>query len=112
MLRYQTRLPLLGLEFAIAVETKLPKKDIVHKIQMMGGKISDVVHQKIAAIISNGDKIEPFEGDMKWALDRGILLIPEEFLNEVMDNDPIEVMLNMDMCNRQSSQYANVRILY
>lgn len=98
--RFQIKQPLFDMDFYFIGETKQPKNEIIKKIRLMGGKIATRIHNGLTAVISNVDKVKEVESDMKDALLHTIQVVPEEFLDEVMDNDPIELIVKKDLSGR------------
>lgn len=86
------------MEFLIVGETKKPLEHIVHKIRLMGGTIAQNMHSSLAAVISTSEQVDEAKGDIKEAFFRRIQVIPEEFLDEVIDYyDPIALIVKNDL---------------
>ncbi|XP_055300545.1 poly [ADP-ribose] polymerase-like isoform X2 [Sitodiplosis mosellana] len=85
------------MEFFIVGATKLPRKDIEHKIQAMGGKMTSTIHGYLAAVISNAEEVQVGEGMIREAFIQRIQVISDDFLNEVMDHHPIEVIARSNL---------------
>lgn len=87
------------MEFVIFGETKNSHIDIKNKILEMGGKIGANVQCSTAAIITN-DNFDPksLEQQIEEARKHQIHLISEEYLDEVMDNDPIKLIVEKSLC--------------
>lgn len=100
--RLHTKQPLFDMEICIIGEIKLPKKDIEKKIKAMGGKIASQIHDGLAAVISTAKDVNrAYDDDLREAFMRGIQVVPEEFLEDViMCDDPIQLIVRMDMSNR------------
>lgn len=90
--RSYAKQPLFGMEFFIIGENKKPQIDIANQIQVLGGKIASRIHSRIAAIISNVNEVEKVGGPMTNAQLHGIQVVPEEFLDEVPNGDPCELI--------------------
>ena len=92
-----TKQPLFGMDFCIVGETNMPREDIENKIEAMGGKITTKVHAELAAVISNAEEMKNFSEMIKEAFMHRIQVVPDSFLNDVMNNDPIEVIVKNDL---------------
>lgn len=93
----QVKQPLFGMQFLIIGATKKSQADIIHKIRLMGGKMATKIHRELAAVISNSDEVNRAESDIKDAFLRRIQVVSEDFLDKVMDNDPIDVIVKSDL---------------
>lgn len=85
------------MEFMFIGETKRPKNDLEELIRKMGGKIATKIHKGLAAVISNKQEVNRTGSSTREAALHRIQVIPEEFIDEVMDNDPIEVIKKNDL---------------
>ncbi|XP_055303260.1 poly [ADP-ribose] polymerase-like [Sitodiplosis mosellana] len=103
-----TKQPLFNMEFFIVGATKLPRKDIEHKIQAMGGKMASRIHGYLAAVISNAEEVQIGEGMIREAFIQRIQVISDDFLNEVMDHDPIEVIARSDLSKWGKDPYERM----
>lgn len=94
--------PLFDMEMCIIGETKTPKKDIEKKIKAMGGKIVSQIHDGLAAVISTAKDVNrAYDDDIRDAFMRGIQVVPEEILDEVIVcDDPIQLIIAQDMSKR------------
>lgn len=90
--RLYTKQPLFNMEFFIVGATKLPRQEIERKVRAMGGKMATRIHSNLTAVISNAEVVETGEGIIREAFIHRIQVIPDDFLNEVLDNDPIKVI--------------------
>lgn len=95
--RLHAKQPLFGMDFMIIGEMKQSISEIEDKIRKMGGKIVAKFHTGIAAVISNEHEVNEATGNIRDAFIHRIQVIPERFLDDVMDNDPIEVIAKSDM---------------
>lgn len=111
LFRYQTKQPLFGMEFVIIGELRRPKTEIEHKIRNMGGKVVSNVHRGIAAVISTQREVNEAGEMMRGAFTNQIQVIPEECIDEVMNNDLIEVFnrKNMNIEGKHVCKYCSVR---
>lgn len=85
------------MEFIIVGSTKMPRADVKNKIEQLGGKIASRVHTHLAAVISNAEEVRDCTGMIKDAFMHRIQVIPDDFLDDVMENDPIEVIVKKDL---------------
>lgn len=85
------------MEFFIVGATKQPQQEIERKIQAMGGKMATRIHANLTAVISNAEVVAIGEGIIREAFINRIQVISDDFLNEVMDNDPIAVIVRNDL---------------
>lgn len=91
--------PLFDMEFFIIGETERTQNEIEHKIKQMGGRLADKVHANLAAVISNGNEINQVETVMEVAKRYGIHVVPEKFVDDVKDSDPVQLIITMDLSN-------------
>lgn len=98
------------MEFLIIGETKQLKNDIEHKIRLMGGKVVKIMHKDIAAVISNAAELQRIEGDIKSAAQLGIHVVSEEFLDDVIDNDPTKVIEENELSNWGRNVWLSLQI--
>lgn len=98
--RYQSKQPLSNMEFVIIGETERPKSDIEDKIRKMGGKVVSNVHKGTAAVISTRREVNKAGRDMRDVLLTRVQVITEDFIDEVLNNDPMEVFTRKNMNNR------------
>lgn len=89
--------PLFGMEFVIVGETLKSKDEIQNKIKQMGGKLIEAVHANVAAIISNANEVTKMEQAMRDAKSNGIHVVPETFIDDVKNIDPLELMVMCDL---------------
>lgn len=89
--------PLFDMEFVIIGETRMAREDIEYKIREMGGKIVSTVHENLTAVISNASEVNGCTEMIKKAFMHRIQVISDDFLDEVMDNDPIELIARKDL---------------
>lgn len=97
--RLYVKQPLFDMEFFILGETIKSQEDIEQKIQKMGGKLAKTIHENLAAVISNADEIKQMGTVMDVVKKYGIHVVPEEFIEEVKDNDPVALITMMDLSN-------------
>lgn len=90
------------MEICIIGETNKPRDVIENKIRAMGGKITRNVHDYLGVIISNAKEVSRgYDDDIRGAKIRGIQVVPENFLDQVMScDDPIQLIVQMDMSER------------
>ncbi|XP_055303145.1 poly [ADP-ribose] polymerase-like [Sitodiplosis mosellana] len=103
-----TKQPLFDMEFCIVGETGISQEDIEKKIEAMGGKITSKVHTSLAAVISNANEVKNYSELIKDAFIHRIQVIPDDFLNEVMENDPIEVIVKNDLTKWGKDPYERM----
>lgn len=85
------------MEFFIVGDTEKPRNVIESKIQAMGGKMASRIHANVTAVISSADEVKYDSIMIREAIIQRIQVIPDDFLNKVMDNDPIEVIVKNDL---------------
>lgn len=83
--------------FFIYGETKIPRKDIEYKIQAMGGKMASRIHSSLVAVISNENEVKNKSILMQNVFVERVQVIPDDFLDEVMENDPIKVIVTKNL---------------
>lgn len=108
--RIQAKQPLFGMEFVIIGETEKPKSEIEDKIRKMSGKIVPVAYRGVAAVISSRREMNNPGEDMRDILMTRIQVVPDDCIDEVIDNDPIEVFTkrNMNIRGVDVSEYIDV----
>lgn len=84
------------MEFVIIGETIKSKDEIENKIKQMGGKLIEHVHANVAAVISNPEEVTKMGQVMRDAKANGIHVVPETFIDDVKNIDPLELMV---LCN-------------
>lgn len=94
-----TKQPLFDMEFYLFGETRMPREEVEYKIRAMGGKIASKVHTHLAAVISNAKEVKEHNEVIKEAFMHRIQVIPDDFLDEVMDNDPVLLIVKKDLSN-------------
>lgn len=92
--------PLFGMEFFIFGQTKKPQAEIIHKIHFMGGKLAKNVHRELTAVISNANEVDEPGEMIQEAITRRIQVIGDEFLDDVMNDDPIKLIVKNDLSKR------------
>lgn len=95
--RLHVKQPLFDMEFMIVGETSRPKSEIENRIKQMGGKLCMQFHQTLSAIISNAEEITKMEPIMKDAKTYGIHIVPETFIDEVKNSDPLQLITKLDL---------------
>lgn len=72
---------------------------IQQAIKQMGGKVSLKIHQNLTAVISTRDEVQCMGDFMKHAKQFKIHVIPVEFLDQVLEGDPISFIINGSLCD-------------
>ncbi|XP_031632849.1 poly [ADP-ribose] polymerase-like [Contarinia nasturtii] len=104
-----TKQPLFNLEFVIIGDTKYPRNVIENKIRAMGGKVtSGPIHSRIAAVISNADAVNKGDKEVNNACIYSIQVISDELLDQVMDNDPIDLIVKNDLSKWGRNPYDRI----
>lgn len=85
------------MEFYIIGTTEKSTEEIEDKIQLMGGTLATKIHAKLAAIISNANEVQRMGDEMVIAQSFGIQVITEDYLEKLKDNDPINLMIDMNL---------------
>lgn len=106
MNRLHAMQPLFNMEFFVFGETIQTHDEIEEKIKKMGGKLSDKIHSKLAAVISNVDELQKMGKEMIDAQAFGIQVISEQILDDVKMSDPIALITQNDL----SKWGKNVRL--
>lgn len=66
----------------------------------MGGRIVPKIYSKLAAVIARADFDSNTQAsEIREAFMHRIQVIPEEFLDEVIDNDAIELIVKKSLCS-------------
>lgn len=85
------------MEFLIVGVTESSQNEITNKIRKLGGKIVTKINSHLAAVVSNVDTVNNCRGVIKDAFMHRIQVIPDDFINEVIETDPIEVIAKKDL---------------
>lgn len=72
---------------------------IEDQIQKMGGKIVPDIHRGVAAVISKDTKSD----ELQYALMSRFPIVSDDFLDEVMTYEPINVIKKRDMTEKGKS---------
>lgn len=105
MFRLHTKQPLFNMEFFIIGATNMPRNEIEYKIKAMGGQMASRIHSYLTAVISNAEEVENSTGLMRDTFIHRVQVVPDSFLDEVMDNDPIEVIVQRNL-NKKWSKHV------
>lgn len=66
----------------------------------MGGKVVSVIHEELAAVISNQQEVQRMGQQIKMAKQHSIPVVPEDFLTEVLKGtDPIFYIISESLCD-------------
>lgn len=87
------------MELLIVGETTKSKNEIERKIKQMGGTVGEKIHENIAAIISNPEEVTKMGAVMEVAKTHGIHVVPEVFVDNIKNMDPVELMTMYDLGN-------------
>lgn len=101
------------MEFYIIGPTEKSTEEIEDKIQLMGGTLATKIHAKLAAIISNANEVQRMGNEMVIAQSFGIQVITEDYFEKLKDNDPINLMIDMNLSSWETSvcmhSYARIK---
>lgn len=97
VIRAFTKQPLFGIEFMIVGASEKLHDEIKNKILKMGGKVVAKIHTRLAAVISDEYTVNVGNPMIKEAHIHRIQVIPYDFLNEIMEADPVEVIVKRDL---------------
>lgn len=104
--------PLFGMELMIAGETTKPKHEIELKIKQMGGTVIEKIHENVAAIISNPEQVAKMGVLMEDAKKHGIPIVPDTFIDDIKNIDPIELIVMCDLSNWGQNVCVYMHFMY
>lgn len=90
---------LFNMEFALIGKLKNSKQEIEKAIRKMGGKVVSVIHNKLAAIISNEEEVKRMGLQMKEAKKFNIQVVTVDFLTAVETTDPILYIISQSLAD-------------
>lgn len=85
------------MEFALIGNLSKKSHEIEKIIKKMGGKVVSVIHNKLAAVISNYDEVNKMRSHMKEAKKCNIQVVSEDFLEECKTIDPILYIISQSL---------------
>lgn len=77
------------MEFALIGQLGKSPSEIEKAIKKLGGRVSSVIHSKLAAVISNRNEVKLMRSQMKEAKKANIQVVSVFFLEAVKTTDPI-----------------------
>lgn len=87
------------MEFVIIGNLVKPKNEIEKQIRKLGGKVVAVVHDKLAAVISNFQEVHRMDFPMKAAKFHHIQVVSVDFLTDIQNEDPLAYILSKSLCD-------------
>lgn len=87
------------MEFLVIGKTELSKDDLKSKLQSLGGKLTSKMHKNLAAVISTAKEVERLSSKMQTAMDMGIQVMTEDFLEKVATGGAIEYIKTNSICD-------------
>lgn len=87
------------MEFVLFGDLKQTNQEIERTIRKMGGKVVSVIHDELAAVISNKEEVNRMGSQIKIAKKHNIPVVSEDFLTEVSKGgDPIFYIICESLC--------------
>lgn len=91
--------PLFNMEFALIGRFKVSQQEIEQTIRKMGGNVVSVIHDKLAAVISNQQEVQRMGSQMKEARKYNIQVISDDFLTELTITDPMLYIISKSLAD-------------
>lgn len=82
------------MEFALIRRLGKSHSEVEKTIKKLGGRVVSVIHNKLAAVISNQEEVSKMQSQMKEAKKSNIQVVSMDFLESVKTNDPILYIIN------------------
>lgn len=87
------------MEFALVGKLSMPVSEIEKSIRKHGGKVVSIIHDKLAAVISNKEEVRKMAFQMVQAKKHNIQVISDEFLRELNTTDPMLYIISKSLCD-------------
>lgn len=100
--------------FVVAIGTlSAVRADIKAKVEKMGGKLITKLQEKIAVVISTEQEVEKMSKRMQQVKSFNIQVVPESFLDSVINGSPddtIEIIKMMNICEWGSDPLSRISL--
>lgn len=90
---------LYNMEFLILGKLKRGREEIKKIITRAGGRVTTKLHEKLAAVIAPKNMVEEMTDKIEIAQTMNIQVIPEAFLDEFPNCDPIQYIQTQSICD-------------
>lgn len=91
--------PFFNMEFALVGKLQMSQQNIERTIRKMGGKVVSIIHDKLAAVISNKQEVRNMGFQMVQAKKYNIQVVSEDFLTEANTTDPIFYIISKSLAD-------------
>ena len=88
----------------------MPVSEMEKSIRKHGGKVVSIIHDKLAAVISNRQEVRKMGFQMVQAKKHNIQVISDEFLSEVTTTDPMLYIISKSLSD-WGGDVSNVYLL-